>query len=609
MEIREGTHLYDLLEKYSNNDEHLGKSLVALQEKTKNQDIYVPFLGVQGAGKSTLINSLLGEDILPNEADETTCIPVEVRFAEEDSAEAYLKDGKKEILPTDKDAIAKYVDNKYNPGNEKGISRIVLKRNYEILKSGLIIVDLPGVGSLTHENEETTVSYVQHLSAAVFLFSTTPPILKKDAAFIKSIWRGVNNAFFVQNVWTDNSESETKEGLDHNKNILISIAREIGANFDGGIIPVNVYNAAYGRFHNDSAKISESKVKVLESELTNFAIHYKEQSEINYRKRVQQALEYVKDEIEERISQSTLSYEDVLDELNEKKQAYEERNDEIRTIGRRIDDTIYESKKVVKTFAKDIAEKKTNLLRTEMHELIKKGIVDGEKLDTAFADYQRTHEEEVSEETFELLEELGKKLQEDYDKLFFELERAETIVNEGYVLNKKEKYKWEKWLKGGLALGADVGGAFAGVAIGTAVAEAIGAGAAAGAAAGTPAGPIGWAIGAAAGITISLLGLGVATIAKKSITKKRGEETKAELETYLNQYQQRIETVVRKYSDQYFDTINRNVKDYISSMKKVLDSVKDEISELRRSGQKMQYSENELREDLAYIKKWSIENE
>ncbi len=609
MEIKEGTHLYDLLEKYSSGDEHLGKSLVTLQGKINNSEIYVPFLGVQGAGKSTLINSLLGEDILPNEADETTCIPVEVRYGDLDSTTVYFKDGKSTEITTDKNAIAEFVDNKYNPGNEKGITRIVLKRNYDILKTGLIIVDLPGVGSLTHENEETTVSYIQNRPAAVFLFSTTPPILKKDAAFIKNIWRGVNNAFFVQNVWTDNSDSEVKEGMEHNKNILTYIAGEIGAVFDGKIIPVNVYNAAYGRFHNDAAKISESKVKVLEAELANFALHYNEESAKTFRARVLQALDFVQDDIEARLEQSTMSYEDVMDKLNETKQEYEEKNEEIRKIARHIDDTIYENKKIVKDFAKDIAEKKTNLLRTEMYELIKKGIVDGEKLDTAFADYQRKHEEEVCDETFELLTDLSKTIQEDYDKLFINLEPTEAIIDEGMVLNKKEKYKWEKWMKGILALGADVGSVFAAVGIGSAAAEAIAAGAAAGAAAGTAAGPIGWAIGAAAGISISLLGLGVATIAKKTVTKKRGEETKAELEPYLNKYQQRIETVVKKYSDQYFDTINSNVKQFIGSMKKTLDSIKDEISELRRSGQKMQYSENELKEDLAYIKKWRIDNE
>ena len=609
MEIREGTHFYDLLEKYSKGDEHLGKRLIDLQGKINNQEIYVPFLGVQGAGKSTLINSLLGEDILPNEADETTCIPVEVRYADADSTIVYFKNGKEEVISTEKNTIGEYVDNKYNPGNEKGVSRIVLKRHYDILKSGLIIVDLPGVGSLTHENEETTISYIQNLSAAVFLFSTTPPILKKDATFIKNVWRGVNNAFFVQNIWTDNSESEAREGMEHNKNILTSISEEIGANFDGKIISVNAYYAAYGKFHNDAEKVSLSKVDLLESELTNFAIHYKEESAKSFRNRIAQTLEYIRDEIEERISQSSMSYEDMLDELNEKKRDFEERNDDIKKIARHIDDTIYDNKKEIKVFAKEIAERKTNLLRTEMHELIKKGIVDGEKLDKPFGEYQTKHEEEVCDETFALLEELCKNLQEDYNKLFIELEKTEAITNDAMALNKKKKLKWEKGLKGGLILGHDIGGAIAGIAIGGAVAKAVGAGAAAGAAAGTAGGPIGWAVGAAAGIAISLIGLGVATIANKTITKKRGEETKAELEPLLNQYQTRIENTVRKYSDHCFDSINDDVKNYINGMKQALDSVKDEISTLRREGEKMKYSADELREDLAYIKKWEVENE
>jgi len=609
MEITKTSHLIKLLEKYSKGEEHLGNGILERQEKLENQEIMIPFLGMQGAGKSTLLNALIGENILPNEADETTCIPVEVRYGENTQAVVYLKGGKTVKVLAKNDALAEYVDNRYNPGNEKEIEKIIIEKNNDFLKSGVIVIDLPGVGSLTHANEETTKEYIKKLSAAVFLFQTTPPIVKKDATFIKSVWRGINTAFFVQNIWTTDSKAEINEALPHNQHILNQIAEEINAQYDGKIIAVNAYSAAKGVINNDEKEIVDSNIRELESELVKFANNYKENSQEAFKNRVFSTVQYVEDEINNKIIQSSMTYEDVMSELNDKKREYEERNDEIRKISNRIDDKIFYDKKELKTFAREIADSKTKLLRVEMHNLIDKGIVDGPNLDKAFGENQENHIVEVCEETYEKLNNLCKELQEDYEELFLSLDKHEKELDEKEILNKTQKLKWEKGLKAGLILGADVGAIFAGGAIGTSVTSAIAAGAGTGATVGTAAGPIGIAVGAAAGITISLIGLGVASLVKKGITKKRGEETKRELEPLLESYHDTLLDTVKTYSDDCFNTISKNVEEYISAMKDQLKYVNDEISQKRREGEQVKFSEEELREDLSFLKRWEAENE
>ena len=148
--------LLRLLEKYSPVGQNYAQLILEIEKKSSTSDMIVPILGTQGMGKSTMINAILGEDILPSEADETTCVPVEIRYGTEPQGVVRFRDDKAEVYVKTKADLSAFVDNNFNPGNEKQVSHIVLYRDDDLLKTGLVIVDLPGVGSLTKANEETT---------------------------------------------------------------------------------------------------------------------------------------------------------------------------------------------------------------------------------------------------------------------------------------------------------------------------------------------------------------------------------------------------------------------------------------------------------------------
>ena len=156
IDIENDKKLLNILSEHSTQDNNYLEEIRKLKQNTIQNDIIIPVIGIQGVGKSTLLNAIIGEEILPNEADETTCVPVEIRYAQNDSAEVYFTDGTVNKKLRTKDDLSVYVDNNNNPGNEKNVDKIIIYRNYPILKKGLVFVDLPGVGSLTHSNEKTT---------------------------------------------------------------------------------------------------------------------------------------------------------------------------------------------------------------------------------------------------------------------------------------------------------------------------------------------------------------------------------------------------------------------------------------------------------------------
>lgn len=98
----EDERFYNLLEKYLNNDKQgidYNRYFEHFIENLNKKEIMVPVLGIQGAGKSSFLNAILMEEnVLPTDVDETTCVPVEVRYGENtDEAVVYYLNGRKSI--------------------------------------------------------------------------------------------------------------------------------------------------------------------------------------------------------------------------------------------------------------------------------------------------------------------------------------------------------------------------------------------------------------------------------------------------------------------------------------------------------------------------------
>ncbi len=77
-----------------------------------------------------------------------------------------------------------------NPGNWRGVARVVARLHTPLLDEGVRLVDTPGVGSVHEHNTLATDAYLPSLDAAVLVVSADPPISKAERAFLERVTCG-----------------------------------------------------------------------------------------------------------------------------------------------------------------------------------------------------------------------------------------------------------------------------------------------------------------------------------------------------------------------------------------------------------------------------------
>ena len=559
--------LADFLDAYSDTKESLGSGILKSIKNSKRSELIIPVLGMQGMGKSTLINGLLEENILPNDADETTCVPVEVKFGTTECAIVHFFDKKNEIIVHTREELNEYVDNNYNPANEKHVANIELFRNISILKDGMVIVDLPGVGSLTKENENTTKRYVENLCSAIFVIPTVPTIRNKEALFIKSLWSQFSKAIFVQNEWGESKE-ELNDSIDFNNKVLRKIAEEVHNPYNDEIIVVNAYKAVAGAVKNDQSLIDKSNIKTLYDKIIEIASNWEDTRESLLQTRINLSIEYVKGVILKRLSDLKKSKDEIEEENKRQLEVFHQGTIELLDKVDKLKRYLRDQEDEVYFTTRQKASESAKKIRAAIYRVIDKGVYDGERLSTAFNDIQ---ENEIKDFTNDIID-LFMTIKFEVEKQFAEIQQIQ-IDNDINIHAEKtdfgNSFKWEK----GFQVISNIGGAI-GMLGAKSLLVACGF-----------AGPAGWVV-AGVGFAIlsvfSLLGFGV----KKIKQSERADKAKKQISPYIDEIEHSLmKSIPSKYEEFAFscyeilDKIVSDRREEEARFKKSLNEVIDDSQE------------------------------
>jgi GTP-binding protein EngB required for normal cell division len=148
--------------------------LTALLDRLDAERLRVLVAGEAKRGKSTLVNALLGRDLLPSGVTPLTAVTTTVRYGDDERAEVRFLDGHDEKYPLA--ALPDLVTERGNPGNRRRIAGVTVYVTAPVLEGGLELVDTPGTGSVFEWDTQAAYEALESMDAAVFVLTADPPV-------------------------------------------------------------------------------------------------------------------------------------------------------------------------------------------------------------------------------------------------------------------------------------------------------------------------------------------------------------------------------------------------------------------------------------------------
>ena len=150
------------------------EQIQALLDRLDAARLRVLVAGEAKRGKSTLINALLGCDVLPSGVTPLTAVATTVRYGDDPRVEVMFRDGHEEKHPLT--ALADFVTEKRNPRNERMVAGVTVYLDAPVLAGGVELVDTPGTGSVFQWDTEAAHEALRTMDTAVFVLTADPPV-------------------------------------------------------------------------------------------------------------------------------------------------------------------------------------------------------------------------------------------------------------------------------------------------------------------------------------------------------------------------------------------------------------------------------------------------
>ena len=168
--------------------------LKRMERSLEEKNYLLAFMGQFSAGKSKLINNLVGKTILPVHITETTALITFVKYSENECANIFYEDESFESVPIEKTFDI------WQSGEKNAIidniNHIEICVNCDLLKNGLIIADTPGINTIVEKHVKIATNLISNSDRIVYVLGKS--LTSADESFVKSIIAAGIKVMFVR---------------------------------------------------------------------------------------------------------------------------------------------------------------------------------------------------------------------------------------------------------------------------------------------------------------------------------------------------------------------------------------------------------------------------
>ncbi|MGB7729186.1 MAG: dynamin family protein [Candidatus Acidiferrum sp.] len=162
-------------------------TIASIADRLEDQSLEIAVFGRVSSGKSSLLNAILGEDILPVGVTPITAVPTRLRYHQTPLLTVWYAERSAETM--DVVRLAEFASERGNPNNQKRVARMVVHLPSQRLREGVTLVDTPGLGSLATTGVAETLAYLPSCDLGVVLIDAGSTITHEDLETIQALYR------------------------------------------------------------------------------------------------------------------------------------------------------------------------------------------------------------------------------------------------------------------------------------------------------------------------------------------------------------------------------------------------------------------------------------
>ncbi|HEY8076705.1 MAG TPA: dynamin family protein [Labilithrix sp.] len=229
-----------------------------LVKKMEEDRFHLVVVGEFNHGKTTFVNALLGESVLPVGVTPTTAAIHHLKYSDAPEATVVFQSGKRESIP--------FGDTKrFSVGGGTSVDEVdYLEVGYPaaLLKERILLVDTPGVNDLSLQRADITYSYIPRADAVLFLLDAGQILKESERQFLndKLLKNSRDKIVFVITKWDILNDDEKKEALAYARTQLATLVK------DPVVFPISAETALQG------GGMDKSGMPELLHHLTNFLL-------------------------------------------------------------------------------------------------------------------------------------------------------------------------------------------------------------------------------------------------------------------------------------------------------------------------------------------------